>query len=87
MAAVLRHGFPTGALQRCHSLNNDITGRQDPLQTGTLANIGQYGKHCAWILCNKSNQVFVHRWRLFPNQSHVWIPSSLYLQLSKQYAV
>ena len=26
MAAVSGHGSPTGALQRCHSLNCDITG-------------------------------------------------------------
>ena len=26
MATVSAHGSPTGALQRCHSLNRDITG-------------------------------------------------------------
>ena len=32
MTTVSGHGSPTGALQRCHSLNHDITGLTECLQ-------------------------------------------------------
>ena len=72
MAAV--SASPTGALQRCHSLNRDITEpsrKADQLTLDSRDTVYRLVFSVATVLCNKIEFTFCAKVEAFPRASHI----------------